>query len=168
MKDIYLKFEGGSTTIVGESRDPEHKDCIEAHSWSHLIRQPKSATASTSGGHTAERCEHGDMIFTKDIDQASPAFWLACSAGIFYKKVTIDFMRAAGDKRVRYLQITLNNVIVSSVESSVKGDGLPIETFGLTYASVKWEYSVQNLEGKSTGSKTAMWSLSQNKATDGI
>ena len=88
MKDIYIKFGKplNGKEIKGESRDAgagtQHAaPWFEAISWNHIIRQPKSATASTAGGHTAERCEHGEMIFTKDLDLVSPQLWEACSAG---------------------------------------------------------------------------------------
>jgi type VI secretion system secreted protein Hcp len=168
MKDIYLKFEGGDTKIEGESRDEAHPKWLEALSWSHLIRQPKSATASTSGGHTAERCEHGDMMFTKDIDSTSPSFWLACSQGDTFNKVTIEFMRASGKDKVKYLEIVLNKVIVSSVAPSVQEEGLPTEAISLKYASVKWTYTVQGIDGKKGGSNPQMWSLSKNKATEAV
>jgi type VI secretion system secreted protein Hcp len=168
MKDIYLKFEGGDTKIEGESRDEAHAKWLEALSWSHLIRQPKSATASTSGGHTAERCEHGEMVFTKDIDSTSPSFWLSCSQGDTYQKVTIDFMRANGKERVKYLEIVLNHVIVGSVIPSVQGEGLPTETISLKYGSVKWTYTVQGIDGKKGGSNPQMWSLAKNKATEAV
>ena len=81
MKDIYVVFKGGD--IAGESTDTEHaKDkAIEVSSWKHEILQPKSSTASTAGGHSAERTEHGEMIFTKEVDAASAKLWQACSAG---------------------------------------------------------------------------------------
>ena len=75
MKDIYVKFSKplNGKDIKGESRDAGTGEAhpapwFEATSWQHFIRQPKSSTASTAGGHTAERCEHGEMIFTKDLD----------------------------------------------------------------------------------------------------
>jgi len=36
------------------------------------IMQPKSATSSTGGGHTAERAELADITFTKHADLSSP------------------------------------------------------------------------------------------------
>jgi type VI secretion system secreted protein Hcp len=168
MKDIYLKFDGGDTKIEGESRDEAHPKWLEALSWTHSIRQPKSATASTSGGHTAERCEHGEMIFTKDIDSTSPSLWLACSQGDTFNKVTIEFMRANGKEKVKYLEIVLNHVIVSSVDPVVQGEGLPVETLALKYASVKWIYTVQGVDGKKGGSNPQMWSLAKNKATEAV
>lgn len=168
MKDIYVKFEGGDTKVEGESRDDQHAKWIEVDSWNHMIRQPKSATASTAGGHTAERCEHGDMMFTKDIDSTSPSLWLSCSQGDTFKKVTIHFMRASGKERVQYLEIVLNNVVVSSVTPQVAGEGLPRETFALKYASVKWTYTVQGIDGKKGANNPQMWSLAKNKATEAV
>lgn len=169
MKDIYVKFNKATNgrPIVGESIDEKHlsKDgWFEVTSWQHLIRQPKSATASTAGGHTAERCEHGEMIFTKDIDIASPLLWEACSAGSQYDDVEIHFMRANGKERVQYLTIWLKHVIVSSVAPTVMGEGLPTETFGLKYAAIKWIYKKQGVDGKTTGDTPAEWSLSKNMA----
>ncbi len=57
MKDIYVQFRG-KYKVDGESRDTEHQGWLEVNSWSHNIRQPKSATSSSVGGHTAERVEH--------------------------------------------------------------------------------------------------------------
>jgi type VI secretion system secreted protein Hcp len=67
------------------------KGGLEVNSWSHNIRQPKSATSSSVGGHTAERVEHSDMIFVKDLDATSPKLWEACSAGYTFDEVQIDF-----------------------------------------------------------------------------
>lgn len=47
---VYLQIDG----IKGESQDSAHKDWIECTSVHWGILQPKSATASTGGGHTAE------------------------------------------------------------------------------------------------------------------
>lgn len=168
MKDIYIKFGSplNGNKIEGESRDVDHKKpWFEVSSWTHVIRQPKSATASTAGGHTAERCEHGEMVFTKDLDSISPQLWEACSAGTLYEDVEIHFMRANGatDKRVTYLTIKLKKVIVSSVTPEVVGEGLPTETFGLKYAAVKWDYVRQMLNGKIDSTVTGSWNLATNK-----
>lgn len=167
MKDIYIKFGNplNGKRIEGESRDQDHKKpWFEVSSWTHLIRQPKSATASTSGGHTAERCEHGEMVFTKDMDLISPQLWEACSAGTLYDDVEIHFMRANGTQgRVQYLTIKLKKVIIASVTPEVVEEGLPTETFSLKYAAVQWEYIQQTMDGKTSKGTPAMWSLATNK-----
>lgn len=168
MKSIFMKFEGGDIKIAGESRDEKHSNWLEVESWGHHIRQPRSATASTAGGHTTERCEHADMEFNKDIDSTSPSLWLACSQGDTFKRVTIEFYRANGRESIKYLEVVLHNVIVSKVRTYVETEGVPKESFNLKYAAVKWIYTVQNIDGKSGGRNPKIWSLSKNKATEAV
>ena len=173
MKDIYIDF--GQGEIKGEVRDEvfKQKNAIEVHSWTHKIVQPKSATASTAGGHTSERCEHGEMIFTKEIDKSSPQLWMAASAGTVYTKVVISFFRAVGgsdstgttkNARQEYLTITLRNVLVSHINSAVTSEDLPAEEFGLKYSAVKWEYRESKIDGVANASvdRTGQWDLSTN------
>jgi len=47
--DVYLQIEG----IKGESADSAHQGWIELSSVNMGVLQPRSATASTGGGHTA-------------------------------------------------------------------------------------------------------------------
>lgn len=162
MKDIYIQFHG-RYKIEGESADSEHPKWLEVGSWAHEVRQPKSATASTSGGHTAERCEHGDMVFTKDIDLTSPKLWEACSAGYTFDEIVVDFMRADGAKRVKYLTVKLKHALIARVTPVVEAEGLPTESFALKYAAIQWQYQQQKIEGGGTsGSNQTAWSLSKN------
>jgi type VI secretion system secreted protein Hcp len=164
MKDIYIKFTGPD--LKGESSDVDHKDWIEIESWSHNIRQPKSATASTAGGHTAERCEHGDMVFSKGMDVTSPQIYEAASGGTTFAEVTIDFLRSDGDdKRVKYMEIKLKNVIFSSVTPSTSAEGAPVEQFALKYAAVEWKYTKQQIAGGQGGITQGAWSLAKNNKT---
>lgn len=66
--DAYLQIDG----IKGESMDDKHKDWIECSSVNWGVHQPKSATASTGGGHTAERAELSEVSFTKLADLSTP------------------------------------------------------------------------------------------------
>lgn len=185
MKDIYIEFKGSA--IKGDVRDAVHgsgkssgksdKSVIEVDSWSHLIRQPKSASASTAGGHTSERCEHGEMVFVKDIDSASPKIWQAASQGLITPEVIITFYRANGgtkdiaattkNARVAYLEIKLKNALISSVAPSVSEEGIPKETFGLKYSAVEWTYATAALDGSGAAIKsgTGSWNLATNTAS---
>lgn len=173
MKDIYVVFK--NSDIKGETRDSKHasEGGIEISSFEHLIQQPKSAASSSSGGHTAERTEHGEMVFTKAIDSASTKLWQAASAGTVYKDVEIYFYRAlggqdktqTGTKRVNYLKIQLKNVVVSSVSTNIaSGSELPTETFGLRYSAVQWTYNEAPLDGASAKNTNVqgMWNLKTN------
>lgn len=176
MKDIYIEF-GSAADIKGESKDEKHKgnNAVEVSSFRHAIRQPKSATASNAGGHTAERVEHGELVFTKDIDKASTKLLQACSAGTIYPLVTIFFYRAVGgsnstgtgqNSRVNYLKIELKNALVSSVNTEISDEAIPTETFGLKYSSIRWTYNQSKIDGtgiESSGSNIqGSWNLAGN------
>ena len=124
----------------------------------------KSATSSSVGGHTAERVEHSDMVFVKDLDATSPKLWEASSAGYTFDEVQVDFYRANGEKRIKYLQIKLKHVLISSVTPSVNEEGVPTESFGLKYAAVEWTYLQQDISGNAKGTVVSKWSLSTNTA----
>ena len=161
MKDIYIKFTG-KFKIDGESADAQHDKWLEVDSWQHSMHQPKSATSSSSGGHTAERCEHGEVHLSKNLDIASPKIWEACSAGHTFDEVVIEFMRADGEQRVKYLEVKMKHVLISSVSTSVGDRSLPVENFSLKYAAIQWTYSQQAIAGGAKGNTTGAWSLSKN------
>ncbi|CAB3639812.1 Hcp family type VI secretion system effector [Trinickia soli] len=164
MKDIYLKF--GNPAIKGESADKDHKDWIEINSWNHTITQPRSAMSGTAGGATTERCEHADMAFSKDLDVVSPLLYQHASGGTTFDEVTVDFMRSDGEgNRVKYLEIKMKYVIISSVNPSVVGEGLPTEQFSLKYAAVQWKYTQQQVGGGAGGNAQGAWSLTKNDKT---
>lgn len=164
MKSIYLKLTGPD--LKGESADKDHDQWIEITSWAHAIAQPKSGAASTSGGHTAERTEHGDMVFVKDLDSASPLLYQAVSGGTTFQGAQIEFFRDAGDgKRVKYLEIQLKNVLIARIEPKIDGTALPFETMSLKYAAVQWKYQKQNIDGGQGGITQGAWSLTKNDKT---
>jgi type VI secretion system secreted protein Hcp len=164
MKSIYLKLSGPD--LKGESADKDHDQWIEITSWSHSISQPKSGSASTSGGHTAERTEHGDMALVKDLDSSSPLLYQAVSGGTTFQTAQIEFFRDAGDgKRVKYLDIQLKNVLIARIVPTIDGTALPSETLCLKYAAVQWKYQKQNIDGGQGGVTQGAWSLTKNDKT---
>lgn len=185
-KDIFVEFVGSD--VIGDVRDKDHgsasptakntKPTLEVSSWTQTVRQPKSATSSTAGGHSAERCEHADMVFTKDIDAATPKLLHACSAGTIFKEVKVYFYRAisstanqagqhnGGLQRKRYLLIEMKNVLVSSVTPQVGGEGLPTETFSLRYSAIRWSYDEVKIDGTVGHTNVSCaWNLATNTTT---
>ena len=113
MADLYMQIDG----LKGECTDSDHKDWIELLSYNHSISQPASATATSAGGGTTARCQHSDFSITKYIDLASPKLYEMCSSGKHIKSVNIEMMRASGDKRVKYMEVKMEQVIISSVQA---------------------------------------------------
>ncbi len=158
--DVYLQIDG----IKGESSDGTHKDWIECLCVEWSVLQPKSATASSSGGHTAERCEHKEIAFSKLTDLATPLLLQNCSSEKTFPKAKFEFMRADGQgERIKYLEIELANVLICSVEPSIEEGDILNETVGLKYSQVKWKYIQQKIGGGSGGNTAGGWDLSTNK-----
>ena len=158
--DVYLQIDG----IKGESSDSTHVGWIEVTSAQWGVVQPKSATASTAGGHTAERCEHKSIALTKLVDLSSPILMQTCSAGRTIPKARLEFLRADGDgKRVKYYEVELHNVLIGSMDQVVhEGSGLH-DSFTLKFSKVKWMYTQQKISGGSGGNTAGGWDLSSNR-----
>jgi type VI secretion system secreted protein Hcp len=158
--DVYLQIDG----IKGESADTTHKDWIEVKSVQWEVLQPKSATASTGGGHTAERTEHKDIVVSKLADLATPILLQTCSSGKTIPKAKFEFLRADGQgERVKYFEIELENVLISSVAPAVEQGNILTEDVSIKYSKVKWKYTQQKVGGGSGGNTSGGWDLSANK-----
>jgi type VI secretion system secreted protein Hcp len=158
--DVYLSIDG----IKGESADSTHQGWIELTSAQWGVKQPRSATASTGGGHTAERCEHRTLSISKLADLASPILMQTCSMGKTLPKAKLEFMRADGDgKRVKYYQVELDNVMIANMEQMVHGGGILHDEIGLRFSKIKWSYTQQKIDGGAGGSTVGGWDLACNK-----
>lgn len=157
--DVYLQIDG----IKGESADDKHKDWIECQAVNWGVIQPKSATASTGGGHTAERCEHEEIELTKLADLASPVLLQTCSSGKTIPKAKFEFMRADGQgERIKYFEIELENVLIGSFKPMVSEGNFMSEKVGLKYSKMKCKYTQQKIGGGAGGNTAGGWNLATN------
>lgn len=158
--DVYLQIDG----IKGESRDDKHKDWIECASAHFGVHQPRSATASTGGGHTAERVHMEDIVLTKVVDLSTPLLLQACSMGKTLPKAKFEFMRADGQGvRIKYFEIELENVLIGMVTPRILPGAILKENISLKFSKVKWQYTQQRIVGGSGGNTAGGWDLSANK-----
>lgn len=158
--DAFLKVDG----IPGESSDDKHMDWIEIVSFAHSMEQPASATASNAGGATAERVNHRTFDIKHLLDKASPKLYDAVCTGKHIKEVTLELCRAGGDK-MKYMEIKLEQVVISSIESmgSTGGD-FPSEAVSFSYGKITWTYTQQKrADGAGGGKVSAGWDLTANK-----
>lgn len=160
--DAFLKIDG----IPGESTDDKHKDWIEVLSYQHGISQPATASASSGGARSAERCNHQDFTIVKALDKASPKIALYCCNGTHIKEVKLELCRAAGDKQ-KYMEYKMTDVIISAVRptgTAKGGETLPLEEVSFNYGKIEWIYTeTDHATGKPKGDVKAQWDLIANK-----
>lgn len=158
--DVYLQIDG----IKGESADSEHVGWIEVSSAHWGVTQPRSATASTAGGHTAERCEHRTLAFSKLADISSPILMQTCSMGRTIPRARLELLRADGNGlRVRYYEVELENVLIANIEQVVSEGNVLHDSVGLKFSAVKWKYAQQKIGGGAGGNTSGGWCLSTNR-----
>jgi type VI secretion system secreted protein Hcp len=158
--DVYLQIDG----IKGESMDDKHKDWIECLSVDWGVTQPRSATASTGGGHTAERCEFKEITLSKLADLSSPILMQTCAAGKTIPKAKFEFMRADGQgERIKYYEIELENVLLGQVCPKVAEGNIMHEIMGLKFSKIKCKYTQQKVTGGAGGNTSGGWDLATNK-----
>lgn len=149
-------------TIKGESRDARHKDEIEVLSWAWGMSQ--SGSTHAGGGAGAGKVTFQDLTFTHHVDKASPSLMKACATGVHTKDATIT-VRKAGKGQAEYLVITLSDVLVTSVFTSVTAEGdATVENVGLSFAKVDLEYKPQKADGSLEAGVPFTYDLKTNKA----
>lgn len=156
--DVYVNLKD----IKGESTDKEHEGWLEAINWSFGMEQPASATASNAGGGTAERVQYDTFNFTQLINLASPKIYEFCSQGKHIPEVVIQMYRASGEKRVKYMEVKLKTVVISSVRAGHNDVGFPTEAVSMSFGAISWTYEQQKRDGTNAGKSTGSWSLVQN------
>jgi len=128
------------------------------------VDQPRSATASTGGGHTAERAELDDILLSKIADFSTPVLLQYCAMGKTIPKAKFEFMRADGDGTpVQYFEIDLENVLIGMVKPSIRPGAIMQENICLKFSKVKWKYSQQKIAGGIGGNTAGGWDLAANK-----
>jgi len=160
MLDAYLQIGD----IKGESMDDKHRQWIEVHNVSWGVTQPRATAISTAGGHTSGKAEVHEVVFDKLADIASPVLFQTCAAGKTLPKATFHFFRADGDgSRVKYFEIELENVMLSSVLPTSGNGGIITEKVHLASSRFKCTYTQQKIGGGAGGSTAGGWDSAANR-----
>jgi type VI protein secretion system component Hcp len=121
----WLDFEG---QIKGQSLEMSHVDWIEIQGFNI--------------GGALHAAQPGKLGFTKRLDRASPALYLACAKGIRYPKATFDLnFNSADTGEPAPVRIQLEDVFVASDSISSGGD-IPMESFDLVFGRIVYTYVI--------------------------
>jgi len=157
--DMFLKIDG----IPGGSADSKHKDEIEVMSYSWGLTQ--TGTMAFGGGGGAGKVQFQDFHFAQEVGKASPLLFKSCASGQHIKVATLT-VRKAGESQQEFLQIKLNDVLISSYSSSGAsgGDAVPVDQFSINFAKIEYAVTTQEDTGRPSETLKAGWDLKANKA----
>ena len=155
--DMFLDIEG----VQGESKDEAFKNKIDIDSWSFGCTN--AGSMGRGGGGGSGKADFQDLMVTKQIDAASHELLKSVASGKHFPKAIISCRKAGGEKQHTYLVITMEDVFCSSFQTSGAGQ-LPIESFSLNYAKIKYEYKEQTKQGSGSGQKIAGYDREANRS----
>lgn len=160
MIDAYLQIGD----IKGESQDSKHQGWIEVSGVNWGVTQPRATAISTAGGHTSGKAEVHEVSFDKLADIASPVLFQTCAMGKTIPKAKFEFFRADGDgARVKYFEIELENVMISTVNPTSANGGIITENIHLASSRFKCSYTQQKIGGGAGGNVAGGWDSAANK-----
>jgi type VI secretion system secreted protein Hcp len=116
------------------------------------------------GGGGAGKANFQDLSFTKYVDASSNALMIALAKGTHIPKVTL-LVRKSGVGQLRYIEIDMNEVIVTSVSTGGSGgEDRLTENVTLNFAKVKYSYAPQKPDGSADADKDFAWDIAGNEA----
>ncbi|TMC11013.1 MAG: type VI secretion system tube protein Hcp [Chloroflexi bacterium] len=136
--DAFLKFE---PAVAGESTAVGHQNEIDIVSWSFGETR---AAAAGGGGQHAGRVSMTDFHFTKRVDKASPALFLAVASGTHYKTATLSVRNGAFQEGQDFLKYKLSTVLVTSFSLEGHGEGSQereLDSFSLAFQKIQITYT---------------------------
>ena len=159
--DMFINM---GANIKGESRDKVQgpKGDIDVLSWSWGMSQ--SGTTHMGGGGGAGKANFQDLSFTKYADSASNGLMTALAKGSHIPKCVL-LVRKAGEGQQKYIQITLEEVLVTSVSlGGSGGEDRFTESVTLNFGKVTYDYTQQDSKGGMGATKTFAWNIAENTA----
>jgi len=154
--DFYLKLDG----IEGESRDLIHKGEIELESWQFGVSNDGSRHGLSGGGTGKAHVQ--DITFSKYNDKASPNLFGFCVNHKDIPNAVISCYKAAGDQRVKYLEIKMTEVIITSCQQSAGSGGIPMESGSLNFAGITYIYTMQATDQAAGGPVEWTWTVPEH------
>jgi type VI secretion system secreted protein Hcp len=156
-QDIFLKLGD----IKGESHDDKHKDEIDVLSWSFGVSQAGASHGGGGGG--VGKASFQDVTFTHNVDKSSATLMKLCATGEHIKKGVL-VQRKAGKGQQEYLIVTMEDILVSSVQQSAAGgQGESMEQVSLNFAKIEVEYKPQKPDGSLDAGVKFKYDIKSNK-----
>jgi len=136
-------------SIPGESTDPNHLGQIDVLSWSlGLAGANTGQGCAASHSPTGQGASAQDMTVVKRIDKSSPPLMSAAGGNTNLGTVTLAVTKPLSNQTDgEYLDYTMTNALVTSVQWVGSGDDTPMEQVTFQFQSLTVSYKQENTDG---------------------
>lgn len=154
---IYADFDG----IDGESKSDAHDKWVDVLSFSFSLHKPGTGTGATRrrGDVVLE-----DIILVKRIDKATPKLQEAVAKGKVIATVVIEFTKTIDSYERIYYRYELENVMVTSYQSTVDACGVAQDVLELNFEEVTITYTEIDEDGLSKGNIEWTWKVEEGES----
>ncbi len=137
--------------ITGEATESGHDRWIDIVSFSQNMGVPDAASSGASRRRSAVEIQ--DIQFVKMLDKSSPKLMEHLLKGKVIPEAIIEMTKNIGGRTVTFYKITLNNVMVSNVNTSgdCSGSCQTSENFSLNFERIKVTYTEFGSNGAEKG-----------------
>jgi type VI secretion system secreted protein Hcp len=155
--NLFLQIEG----VTGECVESAHTGWIDVESYSEGLSS--GSTAGFGGGAGLGTAQYQDFHITCQLEKAVPNLMAGCADHKHYGTAKLHATKMGGDgKSWTYLEVTLTDVVVTSVQMSGAPNAIPHVAVGLAFAKIKTEYWAQTDTGGKGSSTNATWDQKKN------
>ena len=157
--DTHIKFDG----IDGESTHKDHKGEVAVLSWSWGLTSSADASTGAGAGAGRRKAVPQEMRIVHRYDKASPVLAKQAVLGAQVPSAVLT-ARKAGEGQKDFLQVTMKEVFITSVQASEGGEG-PTEEVAMTYGTIDFEYRPQNDKGSLGSPVKFSWNIKSGKVS---
>jgi len=155
--NLYLQIDG----VTGECAEQGHEGWIDVQSYAEGMSS--AGSAGYGGGAGVGTVSYNDMSFTCQLEKAIPTLMQGCADGKHYPKAVLHAVKMGGEgKSWTYLEITLSDVMVTSVQFGGSDNQIPTVAVGLNFTKIKTEYWGQTSTGGKGSATNAAWDQKKN------
>ena len=131
---LYLDF------VPGESTAEDFESWIDVSSFSLgcTMEVDQEAVTGNSRG-TSGSGDPEDLSIDKKMDAATTTLLFCCATGVVIPRGKLMQFNDAGD-RVLVSEYAFGDSVITSVNLSASGGGIPEESLSINYGSVIWQY----------------------------
>jgi type VI secretion system Hcp family effector len=135
---------------------------FEIKDFSFGVENP-TTLGSASGGAGAGKVKFNEFTIKVPTSKGTPQLMLACATGEHIPDAVLTLHRIVDGRREEYLQIILEDVLITTYQTGGGGGDVPIDQVSINFSKIEFKYTEQTSDG-SLESRTARYDQGLGKS----